>query len=159
MSNNPSLNPLNISKTDLINIIRNAPLVSIDLVVKNKQGEVLLGLRSNKPAMGTWFVPGGRIRKGEHIQDAFKRIIKNEIGAEVNFAAGRFLGVFEHFYDDNFAGMPGFGTHYVVLGYELHLPDEVKEFQSKQHHEFRWWKISDLLESELVHPNTKAFFS
>ena len=42
------------------------PLVSIDLVVRRANGDVLLGLRNNRPAQGQWFVPGGRIRKGKH---------------------------------------------------------------------------------------------
>ncbi len=62
--------PLNTFKT----IIEHAPLISIDLVVENKQGEVLLGRRNNRPAQGYWFVPGGRILKDELMSDAFKRL-------------------------------------------------------------------------------------
>ena len=46
-------------------VIENAPLVSIDLVVKNSLGQYLFGYRTNRPAKGFWFVPGGRIHKGE----------------------------------------------------------------------------------------------
>ena len=52
-------------------IIKNAPLVSIDLIVKNREGKILLGLRINKPAQNTWFVPGGRIRKDETLDSVF----------------------------------------------------------------------------------------
>ena len=40
-------------------IIGATPLVSIDLIVKKAKGEVLLGYRTNRPAQGDWFVPGG----------------------------------------------------------------------------------------------------
>jgi colanic acid biosynthesis protein WcaH len=39
-----------------------------------------MGWRGNDPARGTWFVPGGRIRKNEKIADAFERIIRTETG-------------------------------------------------------------------------------
>ncbi len=66
-----------LSDKEFMNLIKNAPLVSIDLIVKNKKDEVLLGLRKNAPAKGTWFVPGGRIGKNETLQEAFKRIANN----------------------------------------------------------------------------------
>ena len=54
-------------------IIEHAPLISMDLVVRDMAGNVLLGKRLNRPAQGYWFVPGGRIRKGEHFDAAFSR--------------------------------------------------------------------------------------
>jgi len=41
------------------------PLVSVDWVLTNTAGELLVGQRLNAPARGAWFTPGGRIRKGE----------------------------------------------------------------------------------------------
>ncbi|WP_188925660.1 NUDIX domain-containing protein [Shewanella algicola] len=61
-------------------MIENTPLVSIDFVVYNQKGEVLLGKRNNRPAQGGWFVPGGRIKKDELMSAAFKRLAKNELG-------------------------------------------------------------------------------
>jgi colanic acid biosynthesis protein WcaH len=39
-------------------IIDSTPLISIDLVVRDSSGRVLLGQRLNRPAQGFWFVPG-----------------------------------------------------------------------------------------------------
>ena len=36
-------------------VIASTPLVSIDLIVMNSQGEILMGLRNNRPAQGYWF--------------------------------------------------------------------------------------------------------
>jgi colanic acid biosynthesis protein WcaH len=36
--------------------------VSIDLIVRDADGRVLLGLRNNRPARDWWFVPGGIVR-------------------------------------------------------------------------------------------------
>lgn len=55
-------------------VIDRTPLVSLDLLVENGQGEFLLGLRTNRPAQGFWFVPGGRVRKGETLAQAFERL-------------------------------------------------------------------------------------
>lgn len=138
-------------------VIAATPLVSIDLIVWNKSAEVLLGKRQNRPAMGYWFVPGGRIRKNERLRDALKRIALGELGFTAT--AGKLLGAFDHFYDDNTFGTPGFGTHYVALGYELKMSADTPIIQDAQHTEFKWWNVDALLLSDAVHPNTKLYFS
>ena len=47
-----------LDKEVFSSVIENTPLVSIDLVVKNKYGQTLLGKRLIKPAKAHWFVPG-----------------------------------------------------------------------------------------------------
>jgi len=49
-----------LSQEDFATVVRSTPLISIDLVVENERGEFLLGQRTNRPAQGYWFVPGGR---------------------------------------------------------------------------------------------------
>lgn len=51
--------PLDTFKT----VIESTPLVSIDLIVLNSEGKILLGKRLKHPAQGYWFVPRGRILK------------------------------------------------------------------------------------------------
>ena len=63
--------PQFLSDDDFAHIVRYAPLVSIDLIVRDLEENVLLGLRANEPAKNTYFVPGGVIRKNETIQEAF----------------------------------------------------------------------------------------
>ena len=45
-------------------------LVSVDWVVTNPDGQLLLGQLVNVPARGWWFTPGGRIRKNESLAQA-----------------------------------------------------------------------------------------
>ena len=40
-----------LSREDFLTVVRLAPLVSLDLVVTNPRGEVLVGLRTNRPAL------------------------------------------------------------------------------------------------------------
>jgi len=137
-------------------IIANTPLISIDLVVRNSSDEVLLGLRTNRPAQGMWFVPGGRIRKDELIQNAFVRLTKEELNVGHSMAEGQFLGVYEHFYSDNTFNHE-FSTHYVVLGYQLTIDLPLEQLPQAQHACYRWWEPSELLQSNKVHLHSKWY--
>jgi len=137
-------------------VVKHTPLISIDLIVKNKAGQVLLGKRTNKPAQDYWFVPGGRILKDETIQEAFSRLVLVELGVKLAIEDASFLGVFEHFYDDNFSGND-FSTHYVVLGYELKLDLPIEALPDEQHNDYKWLSIADLLASDSVHKHSKWY--
>lgn len=148
-----------LSEADFLTVVRLTPLVSIDLIVTDGNRHVLLGRRRNRPAQGTWFVPGGRIAKDESLDGAFTRIAHNELGvASMERAGARFFGVYEHRYDDNFAGAGGFGTHYVVLAYTLTLNATVAIGRFDQHSEYQWLSRDELLARDDVHENTKAYF-
>ena len=138
-------------------IVRHTPLTSMDLVVRNRRGEMLLGLRRNRPAQGWWFVPGSRYGKNETFAQAFARICREELGLECAIDEARPLGAFEHFYDDNFSADPGFGTHYVVLAYELVLDERRLALPDDQHREYLWLGDEEILSRADVHPNTKAY--
>ncbi|MCF5910724.1 GDP-mannose mannosyl hydrolase [Aeromonas veronii] len=146
-----------LDKETFRTVVRSAPLVSIDLVVINSQGQVLLGQRTNRPAQGFWFVPGGRILKNEAMAAAFLRLSKAELGLASELGDAEFLGVYEHFYTDNFSGTD-FSTHYVVLGYRLVHDLDLNSLPDAQHHSYRWFDVAELLASVQVHDNTKAYF-
>jgi colanic acid biosynthesis protein WcaH len=146
-----------LSREDFLVVVRNAPLVSIDLIVRDAQGRVLLGLRNNRPARGWWFVPGGVVRKDERLEQAFRRISEAELGTIRERAAARFIGPYEHLYEDNFAGEPDFGTHYVVLAWELGLPADAGALPRQQHRDYRWVSVDELGLDPAIHPNTRAY--
>jgi colanic acid biosynthesis protein WcaH len=148
-----------LSDAQFADVVRLAPLVSIDLVIKDPDGDVLVGLRTNAPAKGFWFVPGGRIRKNETIRNAFARILQAEIGAHAAFDNARFLGVFEHFYPDDRYGRSSHGTHYVVLAYEVPFGSRPNVVLDDQHDVHRWMYEAELLGAADVHDYTKAYFA
>jgi colanic acid biosynthesis protein WcaH len=148
-----------LDKSEFLEIIEKTPLVSIDLIVRDESNAVLLGRRCNRPAQGTWFVPGGRIRKNEVLGDAFARITEKELGIPFNIKVANFLGVFEHFYSDNYGGIPNFGTHYVVLGYEIKTSNQQITPPNEQHSEYCWLSEHEVLQHPDVHENTKAYFA
>ena len=152
------MRPRFLNKDEFAQIVRNTPLVSIDLILRDPDQRVLVGLRTNAPAKGKWFVPGGVVRKYERLADAFARIVKTEIGLDASIDDAKFVGVYEHLYNDNVFGEEGFGTHYVVLAHQLKLDHQPPIMSDRQHSGFRWMTPTELVSSPDVHPNTRAYF-
>jgi colanic acid biosynthesis protein WcaH len=137
-------------------VIASTPLVSIDLVVKNPDGEFLLGYRNNRPAQGFWFVPGGRILKDESMDAAFLRLTKNELGFEISRQSADFLGPYEHFYSDCVFGAEH-STHYVVMGYQLQVDLDLSGLPPEQHNQYAWFSREELLARDDVHKHSKWY--
>ena len=135
-------------------VIEHAPLISIDLVTMH-QDKVLLGKRVNKPAKDYYFTTGGIVRKNESFKEAQKRIAKDELGIDLN-QEPKFIGVFEHFYNDSI--FDDISTHYINHGYLLKLDKELIELPQKQHNDYKWFTIKELLQSEEVHKHVKDYF-
>ena len=113
-------------------IVRHVPIPSVDLVVLHDDG-VVLGKRTNEPAKGEWFVPGGRIHKGERLEDAVHRIATEELGIEVEIVER--LGAYEHIYDTAEVDSDS-GKHYVPVGFTVEsLTEEIRE--DEQHSSVR----------------------
>jgi colanic acid biosynthesis protein WcaH len=134
-------------------VINSTPLISIDLLVK-KDNKILLGKRINKPAQSYLFSIGGRVYKNETINGAMMRIAKNELNIMLKFTP-RFIGVFEHLYDDSI--YQDVSTHYVNLAYEIEIEDTPNP-PTEQHNEYQWLTINELLKSEQVHKYVKDYF-
>jgi len=122
-----------------LDVIDSTPLVSIDLLLEDKDGRVLLGKRMNKPAKDYWFVPGGRVRKNERLSDAIIRISMTELGIEITIDQAQLMGAFDHIYADNFAGKEGINTHYVAMGYQVKMITNLSIESDDQHSDMIWW--------------------
>ncbi|ACV47342.1 NUDIX hydrolase [Halomicrobium mukohataei DSM 12286] len=111
-------------------IVKNVPIVSVDLVVEH-DGGVLLGKRKNEPAKGEWFVPGGTVLKNETRTDAVHRVADEEIGEQV--VIDECLGTYEHFYDaSEINGVDS--KHYVVTAYRCHIESNNSDISSDDQH-------------------------
>lgn len=152
-------NKTHISDPDFLKIVDLTPLVSLDLIIINERHQILLGLRNNAPAKDFWFVPGGRIQKNQRLEDAFRDILFQETGIESDLRNAQHRGVYEHFYDDNYQGIKGVSTHYVVNAFELNVhTSEIQLNKDDQHQAFRWVSIDELRSDEHVHQYTKDYF-
>lgn len=148
-----------LSEADFRHAIASVPLVSVDLLVV-RDGHLLLGRRRDEPARGTWFVPGGRIRRGEPIAEALQRIWRAEMLGESADESPRLIGAYEHFYERCFDGSAT-ATHYVVLAYRVTPASDV--MLKPDSHDAQWWAPIDESAAEHgscpVHPNASAYFS
>ena len=142
-----------LDDTTFKTIIDSAPLISIDILLKNSD-KVLLGKRVNKPAQGYFFSTVGRINKHETINNAMTRIALNELNIDLQ-SVPKFIGVFEHFYDDSI--YKDVSTHYVNLAYEYEV-EEVSDLPTDQHNEYQWFTINELLKGKQVHKYVKDYF-
>lgn len=136
-----------ISDSEWETVVRNVPIVSVDLVVETANG-IVLGKRRNDPAKGEWFVPGGRVLKGEPLVDAVSRVARGELGVPVSIAER--LGTYEHFYEN--ADVAGTGKHYVAVAF--HVYTDVDELSGDtQHRELRIFESPP----ENLHPYVEAY--
>ncbi|MBN2611022.1 MAG: GDP-mannose mannosyl hydrolase [Bacteroidales bacterium] len=141
-------------------VVKNTPLISIDLIVYNALHKILLGWRVNSPARDTWFVPGGRINKNETVAQAFSRITAAELGKEFHISAAQFMGVYEHIYPkENFTGSNDFDTHYIVLGFRIDLTENLNNLPPQQHKNYKWADVKEILNDCDVHQNVKNYFN
>lgn len=58
------------------------PLLTVDCVVFNRRGEVLLIERKNPPCQGHFALPGGFVDVGETVEDACRRELLEETGVQ-----------------------------------------------------------------------------
>jgi colanic acid biosynthesis protein WcaH len=154
--------PKRLERREFLEVLDRTQLVSIDLVIKDPKGRILLGLRTNEPAKDYWFVPGGRIMKDENLEEAFERISEEELGVKYSLAEARLLGPFSHQYETNSYLEPGISTQYIVLAYELHQNDDKIPNNKIQHSEYKWIAVEDLDSPESliagkIHQNTLVY--
>ena len=80
---------------------------------------------------------------------------KTELNIELK-SISKFIGVFEHFYDDGI--YEDISTHYINLVYEFNMDDEMLDLPNEQHSKYQWFGIKELLESKQVHKYAKGYF-
>jgi colanic acid biosynthesis protein WcaH len=64
-------------------IMKLLPIVSVEAVIISDK-RLLLLKRNNEPVKGEWWFPGGRIQKGESLEDTLRREVKEETGLEIS---------------------------------------------------------------------------
>jgi len=86
-----------IPKDKYAEIMKALPILCVDIIIKNTSNEYLLIKRAYEPLKGVWWVAGGRVLKGETLEQAAKRKVKEEIGVivDVVYPVGYYEDVFE----------------------------------------------------------------
>ena len=102
------------------------PIVSVEALIV-ADGGLLFLKRRNHPVKGEWWFPGGRIRKGESLEDALRREVKEETGLELLEA--KLINVYSWIFPER---------HDVTITYLCRCND-VKVVLNEEHSEFAFF--------------------
>lgn len=118
--------------------LESMPQVCVEVVLETDAG-VLLAKRENEPRV--WFWPGSRLYKGEELDDAARRVAREELGIEVTLEER--LGVHAHFWKAEETD-EGVSRHTVNVVYRASPRREDYEIAlDEQHSEYRFLAESD----------------
>jgi len=103
------------------------PIPSVEaLIVMN--GALLFLRRKNDPAAGQWWFAGGRIRKGESLEETLQREVKEETGLKIE--SYRFIKAYSRFFPER---------HDITIAYLCMCRDGKIELNG-EHSEYRLFK-------------------
>ena len=119
-----------LPKEDYRRVVESIPIVCVDLLIR-RDGKYLLLKRTREPLKGDWWVPGGRMFKGETALWAARRKAWDE--CRLVLVRLRFRGYFEDQYPVSHIGPP---IHSVSLVFEATGIGKVKlNYESE---DFQW---------------------
>lgn len=107
-----------LSDEDFLKTFENAPRAAANLIVKDREGRVLLTRRNIPPDRGRWHIPGGFILKNERVEDCLKRVAKKELGLDLD-ESPQVLGVFDDLDKDE-------RGHVIDIAYGVTIDDTTK---------------------------------
>ncbi len=124
-------------------IISHVPVACVDVAIV-AQGAVLLVKRKDDPAKGQWWVPGGRVLKGEMMKDTAIRKAREEVGIDCH--VGPIIHTAETIFPDGPYDIP---IHSINSCFFMYPVDS--DFSTKldaHHRDYKWIKKIP----ENVHP-------
>lgn len=95
MSNQP------LTSEEFKDIYSKVPRLCVDVIIKTEEG-ILLTLRNEESWNGLWHIPGGTVYYKESLEDAVRRVAREELGIEVEVE--KLLGYIEYFDEDKERG-------------------------------------------------------
>ena len=119
------------------------PKVAVDVAVfRENQGneEVLLGKRKGRTAAsGQWNFPGGHIKKGEKLQEAALREIREELGEKIEIAlSDQIIGVIQNRLS------PDYDPHVIIVLKALHLAGEPELMEPDKCWRWSWFPVDKM---------------
>ena len=124
-------------------ILQSMPIACVDVAIV-AEGKVLLVRRQDDPAKGQWWVPGGRVRKGETLKEAARRKAQEEVGLACH--VGPIIHTDETIFPD---GPYGVAIHSINTCFFLYPESNATAIQLDEHHEDAKWV--DTIDADL-HP-------
>ncbi len=114
-------------------ILESMPIACVDVAIV-AEGKVLLVRRQDDPAKGQWWVPGGRVRKGETLKEAARRKALEEVGLACH--VGPIIHTDETIFPD---GPYGVAIHSINTCFFLYPESNATTIQLDDHHEDAKW--------------------
>ncbi|MEO8394247.1 MAG: NUDIX domain-containing protein [Chloroflexota bacterium] len=114
-------------------ILETMPIPCVDIAIV-ANGAALLVRRKDAPARGQWWIPGGRVLKGEMMREAAIRKAREEVGIDCH--VGPIIHTAETVFSDGPDNIPVHSINSCFFMYPIN-PD----FQitlDAHHHEYRW---------------------
>lgn len=124
-------------------ILESMPIACVDVAIV-AAGKVLLVRRKDDPAQGQWWVPGGRVRKGETLKEAARRKALEEVGIPCH--VGPIIHTDETIFPD---GPYGVAIHSINTCFFLYPESTANQVNLDDHHADAKWV--DTIDAEL-HP-------
>lgn len=107
-------------------ILENMPVSSVEaMILMNKS--LLFVRRNNSPVKGEWWFVGGRIRKGESLEEALFREVKEETNLDVT--AYRLINVYSRAFPER---------HDITIAYLCNCKGKV--ILNNEHSEYKFFK-------------------
>ncbi len=114
---------------------KHVPRVAINLLIRNKNGQVLLTKRGIAPFRNYWHLPGSFLLKNESLKQCLLRVAKQELGIVINHKKTKLLDVFDDIYGDP-------RGHVVDIVYGVNLNQNINLKRLNETKELGWFKKS-----------------
>ena len=132
-------------------ILNCMPIPTVDILFVNSKDELLLGKRNNEPLMWIYYIPGGRVNKGEWSLNAAKRKVNEELGIDIDISRLQFIWVYDDIFDNS--AFAGISTHCIPVTYMYRLlAHEIDQFAlaDNQHTDLRFFSLDDPTLHEMI---------
>ena len=134
LSNDPfPVQPERIPQDLYDQILSNMPIACVDIAIV-ADGAVLLVRRKDAPAKDQWWVPGGRVIKGETMRATAIRKARDEVGIECH--AGPIIHTAETIFPD---GPGGIAVHSINSCFFMYPVSHHHTVALDPHHEAHRW--------------------
>jgi colanic acid biosynthesis protein WcaH len=116
-------------------ILSHVPIACVDLAIVSN-GCVLLVQRKDPPAQGQWWIPGGRVYKGEMMKDAARRKAQEEVGIACH--VGPMIHTAETIFPDGPFAIPIHSINSCFLLYPVEDVSRVRVRLDEHHEDWQW---------------------
>ena len=127
------------------------PKVAVGTIIATPDDRIVLVRRAIEPGHGRWVFPGGYVDRGEVVEAAAVREVKEETGLDV--VAERFIGSIDYWFV-----RPGDGArcHKTVHFYLMSATGGDISLHDREFDEVRWFPVGEALEAMTYRDEAKV---